>query len=75
MHRDKTPVHWKSYGDTMGREEGMSKSTALRALKQERRTDVTAYLAAISPDEVRVSSKIRRVLKRRMMMRKELVKP
>lgn len=53
----------------------MSKSTALRALKQERRNDVTAYLVAISPDEVRVSSRIRRVLKRRMMMRKELVKP
>ena len=52
----------------------MSKTAALRALKQERRTDVTAYLAAISPDEVRVSHKIRRVLKRRMM-KKELTRP
>ena len=52
----------------------MSKSNALRALKQERRVDVTAYLAAISPDDVRVSRKVRRVLKRRMM-KKELTRP
>lgn len=52
----------------------MSKSPALRALKQERRTEVAAYLAATSPD-VRISSKVRRVLKRRMMMKKELTRP
>lgn len=42
----------------------MSKSTALRSLKRERALDVSAYLAAIRPD-LRVSSKIRRALKRR----------
>ena len=52
----------------------MSKTAALRILKQERRQDVTAYLAAISPDEVRVSRKVRRVLKRRLM-RMELTRP
>jgi hypothetical protein len=45
----------------------MSKSTALRALKQERRLDVTAYLVAISPDAVRLSHKVRKALKRRRM--------
>jgi hypothetical protein len=52
----------------------VSKTSALRALKQERRTDVTAYMAAVCPD-VRVSNKVRRVLKRRMMNKKELMKP
>jgi hypothetical protein len=42
-------------------------------MKQERRTDVTAYMAAVCP-EVRVSNKVRRVLKRRMM-KKELTRP
>lgn len=52
----------------------MSKPSALRALKQERSTEVAAYLAATRPD-LRVSNKVRRVLKRRMMMKKELVRP
>jgi hypothetical protein len=52
----------------------MSKPSALRALKQTRRLDVAAYLAAVSPD-TRTSSKVRRVLKRRTMMKKELMKP
>lgn len=46
------------------REEGMSKSTALRTLKRERELDVSAYVAAVRPD-LRVSSKVRRVLNRR----------
>jgi hypothetical protein len=52
----------------------VSKPSALRELKQKRRMDAAAYFAATHPD-VRVSSKIRRVLKRRMMMKKELMKP
>ena len=52
----------------------MSKTAALRELKQERKTEVTAYLAAVRPD-VRISNKVRRVLKRRMMQQKELMKP
>lgn len=52
----------------------MSKPSALRALKQSRSIDVAAYLAAVNPD-VRISHKVRRVLKRRMMMKKELMKP
>jgi hypothetical protein len=52
----------------------MSKTLALRTLKQRRRVEVAAYFAATTPD-ARVSNKVRRVLKRRMMMKKELMKP
>lgn len=52
----------------------MSKTSALRTLKQKRRVEVSVYLAAVRPD-LRVSNKVRRALKRRMMMNKELVKP
>jgi hypothetical protein len=52
----------------------VSKPAALRALKQTRRVEVAAYFAATTPD-ARISSKVRRVLKRRMMMQKELMKP
>lgn len=46
----------------------MSKRLALRTLKQERRADVWAYLAAISPDPVRVSHKARRAAKQQRRM-------
>jgi hypothetical protein len=52
----------------------VSKTAALRDLKQTRKTEVAAYVAAVRPD-VRVSNKVRRALKRRMMMKKELMKP
>lgn len=52
----------------------VSKSAALRSLKQKRRVEVAAYHAAVTPD-ARLSSKVRRVLKRRTMMKKELMKP
>jgi hypothetical protein len=50
----------------------MSKRHALRTLKRERRADVWAYLAAISPDPVRASHKVRTRIR---ATKKELTRP
>lgn len=53
----------------------MSKTKALRELKRERRLDVLAYVAAITPDDVRLSAKMRRALKRRKLAAAEPKRP
>jgi Spy/CpxP family protein refolding chaperone len=52
----------------------VSKRNALRALKQERRYDVAAYMVASVPDSARLSEKARKAIKRRITNR-VLVKP
>jgi len=56
----------------------VSKRNALRSLKRESRTDILAYSVAMSVEDVRLSTKTRRAVKRKLARRvvaSELARP